>query len=98
MPTINENHVDMMPCPICGEERPLDWFGRKVLRIKIHNTTTHTLVHKIKYRKFKACWKCREFHRELQHEINPYTLVPDAYKTPKYTISIQKDSRANDDE
>lgn len=93
-----ENNVETMRCPICGDERPLDWFGRRVLHIKIRNATTHTLVHEIRYRKFKACWKCREFHKELRYEIDPYTLVPQQYRNPKYTISAQVDKGACDDE
>ena len=27
MPVHYENHVKTKPCPICGKQRPLDWFA-----------------------------------------------------------------------
>ena len=55
------NNVEAKACPICGESRPLDWFGPelKFVEYKKDGTVRRT----IRYRKYLACWKCRAVRR-----------------------------------
>lgn len=92
-----ENNIEHQRCPFCGEERPLDWFGRRPLKLHIRSVRTHAIVATIPYRKFAACWRCREFNKALRIEQDPYALVPERYRTESYSISFKKSEVSEDD-
>lgn len=54
------NNLFVRACPLCGQKRPLDYFGPE-LKKNIFSKKTGRLVRVIRYRKYIACWKCREF-------------------------------------
>lgn len=55
------NNVPEMRCPTCGKSRPLDWFGPQKKRV-VH-ATDGLPRQVIRYRKYVACWDCRETGR-----------------------------------
>lgn len=57
MPTFNENRVITKACPVCGIQRPLDWFGSLMKHVVYKKDGSVSSV--IRYRKYHACWKCR---------------------------------------
>lgn len=63
------NNVETKACPVCGENRPLDWFGPelKFVEYKRDGTIRRT----IRYRKYLACWRCRAVRR-----INTLSRIP----------------------
>ena len=63
------NKIKTKACPICGESRPLDWFGPelKFVEYKKDGTIRRT----IRYRKYLACLKCRAAKR-----INTLSRIP----------------------
>lgn len=64
-----QNNIKMKTCPICGDSKPLDWFGPelKFVEYKKDGTIRRT----IRYRKYLACWKCRAVRR-----INTLSPIP----------------------
>lgn len=56
-----QNNIKTKTCPICGDSRPLGWFGPelKFVEYKRDGTARRT----IRYRKYLACWKCRAVER-----------------------------------
>lgn len=96
MPRDYQNKIEKKICPYCGDERPLDWFGRKVLKINVYNAKTHAKVETVRYRKFKACWKCRAFHPTLRKKTDPLAAIPLRYRlNPNYTFELQRDRSAD---
>lgn len=60
MPRVNETNPETKPCPCCGVERPLDWFGPQ-LKATVYEKDGCRVKRTVRYRKYVACWKCREF-------------------------------------
>lgn len=54
-----ENNIPKQRCPVCGDERPLDWFGPE-LKQEVRDKHTGRVVEIRRYRKYVVCWKCRE--------------------------------------
>ena len=61
VPTINENRIATKVCPVCGESRPLDWFGQELKLVDYKKDGTVRKV--VRYRKYHACWRCRALKR-----------------------------------
>ena len=59
---INENRIETMACPFCGSVRPTDWFGPELKHVEYEKGTLR-VKKVVRYRKYKACWKCREVKR-----------------------------------
>ena len=57
MPVKHQSRIETKVCPICGNPRPLDWFGQELKLVDYKKDGTVRKV--VRYRKYHACWKCR---------------------------------------
>lgn len=57
-----QSNVPEKTCPYCGTSRPLDWFGAE-LKYEVRDKRSGHVVRIIRYRKYVACWRCREIKR-----------------------------------
>lgn len=64
-----QNNIETKTCPICGESRPLDWFGHELKHIVYKKDGTAQKT--IRYRKYLACWK----YRAVKH-IDTLSPIP----------------------
>lgn len=67
------NNVETKTCPICGESRPLDWFGHELEHTVCKKDGTSQRV--IRYRRYLACWKCRAVKRTDTLSPIPFSEV-----------------------
>lgn len=65
-----QNKIKMKTCPICGDSRPLDWYGPE--QKLIFRNKDSTIQRIIRYRKYLACWKCRAIRRI--HTLSPIPI------------------------
>lgn len=65
MPIVNENRIKEKRCPVCGAKRPLDWFGQEVKLVEREKESMR-VKGVIRYRKYVACWRCRELGRNTE--------------------------------
>lgn len=73
MPTVNKNRIATKTCPVCGDARPLDWFGPE---LKLIDHKKDGSVRKaVRYRKYFACWRCRELKRNTLLAFPPFDEV-----------------------
>lgn len=66
----HENRIKLEACPICGVERPEDWFGPELKYVERNRLTAKT-ERVIRYRKYVACWRCRELRANRDRRVVP---------------------------
>lgn len=57
MPVKHHSRIETKVCPICGNHRPLDWFGQETKLVDYKKDGRVRNV--VRYRRYYACWKCR---------------------------------------